>query len=121
VLVEAAATYVILGHSDAARAVAAAGVGMGRDEGFTSAVILGAIAAASLAAHGDDLEAAAVLLAGVARHGDPLGIGGSQVFHTCRVEAQAAVDGFPGNLDAARSLGAAMTFDDLINYTLDHL
>ena len=63
----------------------------------------------------------AVLLAGVARHGDPLGIGGSGFVHLCRTEAQAAVDSFPGDLDAAHSLAAAMTFNDLISYTLDSL
>jgi len=45
-------------------------------------------------------------------------IGGSPLFHTYRVEAQAAVDAHPGDLGAARGLGEAMTFDDLINYTL---
>ena len=81
-LVEAAATYAVLGDADESREAAAAGLRIGRDEGLTTTVILGVIAAAWQAAHRDDLEAAAVVLAGVARHGDPLGIGGSQIVRT---------------------------------------
>ena len=120
-LCEAAVEYMLRGDRGAARDVAAEGLRIARDEGFTGVVISSVIAAAGLAARRDDLATAAVLLAGVARHGDPLGIGGSQLVHACRVETQAAADAVPGNLDAARSLAAGMTFDDLINYTLESL
>ena len=41
--------------------------------------------------------------------------------HACRVEAQTAVDAYPGDLTAAQRRGEAMTLDDLITYTLDIL
>jgi hypothetical protein len=121
-LATAAAVEVLSGDADdaRARATAAEGLRIARDEGLTTEAIFVVFVAACLAARRNDIERAAVLLAGAARHADGIGIGGA-LSHVCRVHAQAAVDAHPGDLTVARRRGEAMTLDDLTTYTLDAL
>jgi len=120
-LVHTAAVYALSGDDDHARAAAAEGLRTARDEGLTYTAIGCVFVAAALAALGRDIQTAAVLLIGAARHADPLGIGPAGPQYTCRVEAQTAVDAHPSDVSASRAKGTAMTLDDLISYTLDTL
>jgi predicted ATPase len=122
-LATAAAIDVLSGDTDDARArsTAAEGLRIARDEGLTTEVLHAVFAAAALAAQRNDIERAAVLLAGSARQADRIGSGGHAVIHDCRVHAQTALDAHPGDFTAAQRRGEAMTLDDLITYTLDTL
>jgi hypothetical protein len=77
---------------------------------------------AAFAARHHDPETAAVLLAATARHASALGCGVlSSVHHAGRLEAQTALDAYPGDLTAAQHHGENMTIDELVTYTLDTL
>jgi hypothetical protein len=104
-----------------ARASAAEALRIARDEGLTLCAFCGVVVAAALAAQGNDIERSAALLAGLSRHGDPIGISGDPLTHFCRVHTQTVVDAHPGDLTAAQRRGDSMTLDDLLSYALDTL
>jgi hypothetical protein len=105
---------------DPARAVSALqrALPLARDEGITLQLINGALIAASLAVHSGDHASAATLLGGALHHAEPLGVVGSQLIYLCRVGAEHALQCDEGDLSTARATGAAMTIEDLTNYTL---
>ena len=74
--------------------------------------------ASALAIRTGDAEAAAVLLAARHRHAEPLGYAGRALHRTCAAAARAGVDEWNGDASAASARGAAMTIDEMANYTI---
>ena len=86
--------------------------------GTTGHVLEGVWVAAALAAQRGRFEEAATLLAGAARHANPLGMTGLALYRDCQEQARRAMLGSGQSLEHAGLRSRSLTLDELVGLAL---